>query len=148
MLSLALRQRCPRTNLDLHGSRLFVKVNFFSSALWRLRFAFSVSQETWFQRCCTVFSLEFCYFSPCLSVSSFGWLRVAFAPRAFIVGNERQRPIKPGKLPTAIPRPYPLLSQPSSLNRDCGELAPHICHFITRFEVIFFFISNFCTFIL
>ena len=35
MFSLALRQQCQRTDLDLHGSGLLVKVNFFSSALWR-----------------------------------------------------------------------------------------------------------------
>ena len=46
MFSLALRQQCQRTDLDLHGSCLFVKVNFFSSAVWRPAFSiFSASKK-------------------------------------------------------------------------------------------------------
>ena len=49
MFSLALRQQCQRTDLDLHGSGLLVKVNFFSSALWRPAFSvFSASKRLWF----------------------------------------------------------------------------------------------------
>ena len=114
-----------------------------------LRFAFSVPQETWFQICCTVFSLEFCYFSSCLSVSSCGWPRVAFAPRAFIIENERQKPLgtktpqsrvsypplSPGRI-LCSPNPLPSTEIVANLPRIFATLSPVLKWFFLYFKFL------------
>ena len=86
-------------------------------------FCFQCFEETLVLNMLNSVWLVFCYFSPCLSVSLFVWLRVASAPRVFIVESERRKALGtrtpwtrvsylPGLLPTAIPR---FLRSPNTL---------------------------------